>query len=114
MSSLDILFIGAVMNYDGKTGSYSNYIKRNSRWVAPFQYIYEKRRHMFESESEACVYDIPNLSICKLVDYIKRRMDINFHIVWHFDSHKDEILNILQNSPPKLVAISSTLGFYPE
>ncbi len=114
MCTLDILFIGAVMNYDGKIGSYANYIKRNGKWVAPFQYIYEKRRHMFKSEADACVYTVPNLSISKLVDYIKRRMDLNFHIVWHFDYHKDEILDLLQNSSPKLVAISSTLAFYPQ
>jgi p-methyltransferase len=114
MDRLDVLFIGSVMNYDGTTGSLANYIRRKGKWMAPFQYIYEKRSHLFASEADACVYDIPNLSICELVDYLKRQGELSCHIVWHFDYHKLEILDILQNSPPVLVAISSTLAFFPE
>jgi len=114
MSDLDVLFIGAVMNYDGRVGSHAHYIRRNDRWVAPFQYIHERHPEKFGSEAEACVYSMPNLSISKLVDYLKRRMDLKFHIIWHFDYHKDEILGILKNNPPRLVAISSTLAFYPQ
>ena len=83
MDRLDVLFIGSVMNYDGTTGSLANYIRRKGKWVAPFQYIYEKRSRLFTSESEACVYDIPNLSISELVDYLKRQGDLSYHIVWH-------------------------------
>ncbi len=114
MENLDVLFIGAVMNYDGAVGGTAHHIRRNGRWIAPFQYIYERRPDLFESEAQACVYSLPNLSICKLVDYLKRRMDLRFHIIWHFDYHKEEVLDILQNAPPKLVAISSTLAFYPQ
>ncbi len=114
METLDVLFIGAVMNYDGKIGGTAHYIRQNDRWIAPFQYIYGKRPELFGSEGSACVYSLPNLSICKLVDYLKRRMDLKFHIVWHFDYHKEEIEEILKNSPPRLVAISSTLAFYPQ
>lgn len=115
MSRMDVLFIGAVMNYDGAVGSHAHHIRRNGRWESPFQYIYDKRPHLFKSEADACVYSLPNLSICKMADYLKRRVeDLKFHIVWHFDYHKDEVLEILQNSPPHLVAISSTLAFYPQ
>ncbi len=113
MDRVDVLFIGSVMNYDGKSGSLANYIRRKGKWIAPFQYIYEKRKDIFTSEADACVYDIPNLSICELVDYLKRQDDLSYHIVWHFDYHKDEVLDILKNSPPLLVAISSTLAFFP-
>src|SRR5262245_2147397 len=114
MTNLDVLFIGAVMNYDGTVGSLANFIQLDGKWVAPFQYIYQNRRHLFASEGDACVYSVPNLSICKLVDYMKRRMDLKFHIVWHFDYNKDEVLDILENSSPKLIAISTTLAFYPQ
>lgn len=102
------------MDYDGSNGSLANYIRCNDKWQAPFQFIYGKRRQVFASEAQTCVYDIPNLSICKLVDFLKRRLDLKFHIVWHFNYHKEEVLDLLQNSPPKLVAISSTLAFYPQ
>lgn len=114
MKNMDILFIGAVMNYDGSTGSLANYIRQNGKWRAPFQYIAGKHPELFASEAEACVYDIPNLSICELVDYLRRHGELDYHIVWHFDYHKEEILDILQNNPPRLVAVSSTLAFFPE
>jgi p-methyltransferase len=114
MNQLDVLFLGAVMNYDGTSGSLANYIQIDGKWKAPFQYIYEKRRDMFKSEADACIYGVPNLSICKLVDYLKRRMELKYHIIWHFDYHKDKVHDILQNNPPRLIAISSTLAFYPE
>ncbi|MEM7199508.1 MAG: radical SAM protein [Planctomycetota bacterium] len=114
-NDLDVLFIGAVMNYDGTVGSLANHIRQDGKWVAPFQYIYQKRPEIFRDEAHACVYGVPNLSISKLADYLKRTVeDVNFHIVWHFDYHKDEVLDILQNRPPKLVAISTTLAFYPQ
>src|SRR5262245_3489816 len=114
MSAMDVLFIGAVMNYDGKVGSLANYIHRDGRWVAPFQYVYEKRPESFTSEGAASVYSVPNLSIAKLVDYLKRRMNLTFQIVWHFDYHKPEVEEALTSRPPTLVAISSTLAFYPQ
>jgi anaerobic magnesium-protoporphyrin IX monomethyl ester cyclase len=115
MDSLDVLFIGAVMNYDGTVGSHANYVRDDDgRWIAPFQFVYRKRPERFPSEADACVYSLPNLSISKLVDYLRRRMDLSYHIVWHFDYHKEEIEAILQDRPPKLVAISSTLAFYPQ
>jgi hypothetical protein len=114
MAELDVLFIGAVMNYDGTVGTHAHYIKQNDKWLAPFQHIYRQHPHLFDSEADACVYSLPNLSICKLVDYLKRRMDLKFHIIWHFDYHMGEVQEILENSPPKLVAISSTLAFYPQ
>lgn len=115
MSKLDVLFIGSVINYDGTTGSEANYIRRNDRWVTPHQYIFDRRSEVFgHEESRACVYDVPNLSICKLADHLKRHLDdFTSHIVWHFDYHKEEVLDILRNDPPHLVAISTTLAFYP-
>ncbi len=110
---LDVLFIGAVMDYDGSVGSLANYIKQDDKWITPHQYIYQKRPEIFGSEANACVYDVPNLSICKLADHLKRHIDdVSFHIVWHFNYHKEEVLDILQNNPPHLVAISTTLAFY--
>ena len=114
MKNMDILFIGAVMNYDGSTGSLANYIRQNGKWVAPFQYIYGKHPELFTSEADACVYDIPNLSICELVDYLRRHGELDSHIIWHFDYHKDEILEIFRTRPPRLIAVSSTLAFFPE
>ncbi|MBA3015713.1 MAG: radical SAM protein [Proteobacteria bacterium] len=114
MKDLDILFIGAVMNYDGSTGSLANYIRKKGKWMAPFQYIYDQHRELFTSEADACVYDIPNLSICELVDYLKRHGELEFHIIWHFDYHKEEILEIFRTRPPKIIAVSSTLAFFPE
>jgi tRNA A37 methylthiotransferase MiaB len=114
MSNLDVLFIGSVMNYDGTTGSLANYIRHNGKWIAPFQYIYDKRKSLFTSEADACVYDIPNLTICELVDYLKHQDELNYHIIWHFDYHKEKIIEILKNSPPTIIAISSTLAFFPQ
>lgn len=115
MAELDILFIGAVMNYDGQTGSLANYIKQGERWITPHQYMFQQRPAYFRDEAHACVYDVPNLSICELADYMKRHVpDVKFHVVWHFDYHKDVVLDILRNRPPHLVAISTTLAFYPK
>jgi anaerobic magnesium-protoporphyrin IX monomethyl ester cyclase len=115
MEQLDILFIGAVMNYDGGVGSLANHIRQDSKWITPHQYIYQKRPDIFAEEAIACVYDVPNLSIAKLVDHLTRRVcNFSFNIVWHFDYHKAEVLEILRNNPPRLVAISTTLAFYPQ
>ena len=112
---LDVLFLGAVMNFDGHIGSHAHYVRRGDRWLAPFQYIYEQHPDKFASEGDACVYSMPNLSIAKLADYLKRRLpDLRQHIVWHFDYRKEEVLDLLQNDPPRLVAVSSTLAFYPQ
>ena len=115
MKNMDILFIGAVMNYDGSVGSLANYIKQDNKWITPHQYIYRKRPELFGDEARASVYDVPNLSISKLADHLARYVDnFSYHIVWHFDYHKEEVLDILRNNPPHLVAISTTLAFYPQ
>ena len=115
MAQMDILFIGSVVNFDGSVGSLANHIKLDGEWTTPHQFIYKKREDLFKNEASASVYDVPNLSISKLVDHLARRIDdFRFHIFWHFEYHREEIREILENDPPRLIAISTTLAFVPQ
>lgn len=108
MSCLDILFIGSVMDYGGASGSPVSHIRRGGKWVAPFQFIREKLPALFSSDAAACLYGIPTLGVCKLVDHLKRRGELSFRVVWHFDYAKEEVLSVLRETPPRLVAVSTT------